>query len=430
MTRRVRVNLAVFALLAAVLGVWAVRNVLRFEAFSHPYRISARFATSPGLQPGFDVTYLGVAVGKIHSVRLDGRSVLVRMSIDRGRRIPRDVRAAAALKSAIGEPYVDLEPAAGAGGGPPMRPGEVIPLSRTSVSETYGDLFASVTKAINGLDPGDLRTVTRELARGLDGRGDTLRMTVDGGSRLASAFAAETGTIDQLITNLGALTRVLAAHRGDLGTGIAGTAQVTSSLAEVDDSLRQLRDTAPGLLERTAALLRDSRPATRCLLSALGAALPAALTDRNVRDLEEGLRWSPQLASAMKGVLTYHNGDPNLNITFIITPTPVKTVVEYKSLAPLPAIPPIPACPGVSLPKQQIPPMSGGKGSAEDARAASSGEPAGNGTVPARTTANDTHRDPMAWLICIPPVIAGLILLRVLIGTLRTAGRPLWRRRR
>lgn len=429
MTRRIRVNLAVFALLGLILTVWAVRNVLGFDPFSRPYRLSAQFSDSRGLQPGFDVTYLGVAIGKIHSVRLDGGKVVVRLAIDKGERVPQGVTATAALKSAIGEPYVDLEPAAGRAGAPPMRPGDVIPLSRTSVSESYGDLFASVTKAVNGLHPDNLRIVTRELAQGLDGRGDTLRLTVDGASQLARTFAGNTATLDSLITDLGSLTGVLAGKRADLAAGISATADLTSSLADVEDSLVQIRETAPDLLTRTAKVLRESRPAAQCMLGALNDALPVLLSPGNVSALSRGLQWSPQLASAMRGVITFVNGLPNLNIKFILTLTPEKGAVEYRDLTPLPSIPRIPACPGVDLPAQQSPPLKKAETTGASGAGTAASTPTAPGAVAARNAANTEHHGPPAWLVYLPPVVAGLVLLRVLMSMLGLAWRPIWRRR-
>ncbi|TDD91764.1 MCE family protein [Actinomadura darangshiensis] len=426
MTRRIRVNLAVFAVLGLVLTVWAVRNVLGVDPFSRPYRISAQFSDSRGLQPGFDVTYLGVAIGKIQSVRLDGGKVVVRLAIDKGERVPQGVTATAALKSAIGEPYVDLQPARGRVDAPAMHPGDVIPLSRTSVSESYGDLFASVTKAVNGLDPENLKIVTRELARGLDGRGDTLRLSVDGASQLARTFASNTGTLDSLITNLGLLTGVLAGKRADLATGITATADITSSLAEVNDSLVRIRDTMPGLATRTAKVLRESRPAAQCLLKALGGALPALLSPGNVSDLSRGLQWSPQLASAMRGVITFVNGEPNLNIKFILTLTPEQGAVEYRNLKPLPSIPRIPACPGVDLPEQQSPPLKKAETTAEKGSGTPAATPAAER---ARNAADTAHHGPPTWLIYLPPLVAGLVLLRVVLSMLGLARRPTRRRR-
>ncbi|RSN69241.1 MCE family protein [Actinomadura sp. WAC 06369] len=430
MTRRVRLNLAVFALLAVVLSVWAVRNVLEFDPFARPYRITARFERSPGLQPGFDVTYLGVAVGKIGAVRLERGAVAVDLTIEKGERVPRGATAAAGLKSAIGEPYVDLAPARGRMDAPPMRPGTVIPLSRTSVTRTYGDLFEAVTDAVDGLDARNLRIVTRELADGLEGRGGTLRATVDGAARLAGTFAEDTRVLDGLIGDLSALTRTLAAKRGELAAGVSATAGLTSALADVEADLARIRDGSPDLAAKVAALLRASEPAARCALGALGDALPTALSDGNVAALAEGLAWSPRLAEAMRGAVTFVGGQPNLNINFVITPGPVEGAVEYRNLAPLPGIPPVPSCAGVDPPAAHKPPKpeasaAPGAGTGADtgpATAARTAVPAGHGTDAGRD-------DGTPWPVYLPPAVAGLILLRVALGMLGAARRPSWRRR-
>ncbi|QFG20162.1 MCE family protein [Actinomadura sp. WMMB 499] len=426
MTRRIQLNLAVFGILAAVLTVWALRNVLEVDPFDRPYRITAQFERSPGLQPGFDVTYLGVAVGEIGSVRLDKGVVVVTLTIDKGERVPRGASAAAALKSAIGEPYVDLSPPQGRVDAPPMRPGEVIPVSRTSVSRTYGELFDAVNEAVTGLDPRNLRTLTRELANGLEGRGDTLRVTVDGASELAGTFAEDTRVLDELIGNLSTLTGTLAGRRGELGTGIAATAGLTSALADVEKDLARIRDRSPDLVAKFAHLLGESEPALRCTLSSLGAAMPVLLSDGNVAELAEGLAWSPQLAKAMRGAVTFVNGEPNLNINFVITTTPIEGAVEYRNLRPLPSIPRISSCPGVAPVKEHKPPKPG---ASETPPADAEPATAAQNRVPVEKTAGDGHDGGTPWLIYLPPIVAGLILLRVAMGMLGAARRPTWRRR-
>ncbi|GGV39754.1 hypothetical protein GCM10010182_75190 [Actinomadura cremea] len=426
MTRRIRLNLAIFAVLAAVLTVWALRNVLEFDPFDRPYRITAQFERSPGLQPGFDVTYLGVAIGEIGSVRLDEGVVVVTLAIDKGERVPRGASAAASLKSAIGEPYVDLSPPRGRVDAAPMRPGEVIPVSRTSVSRTYGELFEAVNEAVTGLDPQNLRVLTRELANGLEGRGETLRVTVDGASRLAGTFAQDTRVLDELIGNLSTLTGTLAGKRGELAAGISATAGVTSALADVEKDLARIRDQSPDLVAKFDRLLRESEPALRCTLGSLGAALPVLLSDGNVAALAEGLAWSPQLAKAMRGAVTFVDGEPNLNINFLITPTPIEGAVEYENLAPLPSIPEIPTCAGIATPGEHKPPKPG---AAEAPRADSGPATAEQERVRAQKTADDARHGGTPWLIYLPPVVAGLILLRVVMSMLGTARRPTWRRR-
>ncbi|MCW2914473.1 MAG: hypothetical protein JWN52_2541 [Actinomycetia bacterium] len=411
MSRRIMLNLVAFSVLGVVMTVWALHSVIRFDALTHPYQIRAEFVSSPGLQPNFDVTYQGVAVGKIKSVRLGDQRVIVTLSIDKGIHIPEGTMAAAGRKSAIGEPYIDLEPAPGRAGNRPMRAGEVIPMARTSVPQSYGDLFTAVNKAVNGLNPDDVSVLTRELATGLDGRGDSLRQIIDSTSQITGTFARNTQMLNDLIANLTTVTDVLAAHRDDLGSGIDDLASVTGSLSSVSGDITRIRNQAPDLLVRLNRILTTSKASDRCLLNALGDALPTLLSSTSLDDLGISFRQSPQLLEALNGATPKVDGKSNLNLSFVFSVNKSKGPVEYKSLRPLPSIPRIPTCPGVSLPKQQIPPMS----AAQRAAALK-----GTATPPTRVSnaaqrsANKAPGGPPGWLLYIPPVIAAVVLIRVL----------------
>ncbi|MCW2887292.1 MAG: phospholipid/cholesterol/gamma-HCH transport system substrate-binding protein [Streptosporangiaceae bacterium] len=426
MTRRILLNLVVFAVLGVVMTGWALKDVIRFDALTHPYRITAEFSSSPGLQPNFDVTYLGVAVGKIKSVRLSGDRVIATLNIDKGVHLPEGMTAAAGRKSAIGEPYIDLEPGPGGGDATAMRAGEVIPISRTSVPESYGDLFEAVNKAVNGLNPDDLHTVTHELAAGLDGRGDSLRQVIDNGSQITGTFAHNTQLLDNLISNLTNVTGVLVAHRDQIGSSIDNVAAVTDSLASVSTEITQLRQRTPDLLTRVNGILTKSKASDQCLISALDATLPTLLSSTSLDDLAISFRQSPALVNALTGATPPINGKPNLNLDFVFTFQPSRSAkgpVEYKSLRPLPSIPRIPTCPGVSLPTQQIPTAPASR---QAAKTAASGTSPAASPIPVKNAANGEAGGPPSWLIYIPPLIAAAVLGRVLWYAVPVV----WRRRR
>ena len=109
-SRRVVINLVAFALLFAVLAVWAVTNVVQLDQIERPYTIVAEFESSPGLQPNVEATYLGVSIGSVEAVDLAEGHVRVAIDVDRGVEIPEGVSAAVRRKSAVGEPYVALDP--------------------------------------------------------------------------------------------------------------------------------------------------------------------------------------------------------------------------------------------------------------------------------------------------------------------------------
>src|SRR6202022_327565 len=101
-----------------------------------------------------------------------------------------------------------------------LRPGAVIPVARTTVAVSYGDLFAAANKAVNGLNADDLHTLTRELAVGWDGRADSLQKILDSSEQITGTFAQNTELLNSLIGQLTRTTTPLAAHSGELGGGL------------------------------------------------------------------------------------------------------------------------------------------------------------------------------------------------------------------
>lgn len=429
MTRRIMVNLIVFGILGVVMTVWALRNVITLDALARPYHIKAEFEASPGLQPNFDVAYLGVTVGKIRSVRLGDHKVVADLAINRGSQIPDNVTAAAGRQSAIGEPYVDLELPPGAAGGPPMRPGAVIPVSRTTVAVSYGDLFAAANRAVNGLNASDLQTLTHELAVGWDGRADSLQKILDGSEQITGTFAQNTELLNALIAQLTRTTGTLASHSGEFANGLDALTALTDALAQSNGQLARIRQTAPELLARFNQFLADTRNQNRCVLDSLGYSLPRILSQPALDSLSYTEHNSPRLAQVLKEVSPPGpNGLPNLNIDFVITLAQPQPALEYRTPLPLPGVGAIPSCAGIQVPAGSgsgAVAAAGRPGAGSGSTAGTPGQPPA-GDLSAQNAASQKHgADPMRWLIYIPPLIALAVLIRMMGNAV-----PVLRRRR
>lgn len=168
LTRRVRLQLAVFAVLT-VFGVGTVlvnyldlRQLLGFGQ----YEVTAVFPDATGLYPGAMVGYRDVEIGKVRSIDLGEGTAVATLGIDDDVRVPARVSAAIRSKSAIGEQSVNLTPA---GDGPPwLHPGDRITattmLPRTDeLITSLGDLAASIPQE-------ELNVVLDELTTGLRGQ--------------------------------------------------------------------------------------------------------------------------------------------------------------------------------------------------------------------------------------------------------------------
>lgn len=428
---RILINVAVFVTLAVVMTIWALRNVITFDFVERPYTVTAEFASSPGLHPDFEVAYLGIRVGKIKSIRLDapGHKVVAELSIDRGVTIPEQVQAAAGRKSAVGEPYVDLAPLPGADLSKPMKEGGKIPLANTSVPVAYGDLFGKLINSLKAIDPASTKTIVHELAEGWEGREDSLRQIIDGTDQITTAFAERSDLIDGLTDDLSALTHTLATHKDGIGSSIDNTAALVGPLASLRAEIKELLNTAPGFTSRLAQVVEESEGNLGCSIEALGSTLSVVGGKDQVGDLRDTLRMADVLQAALADVIKPTSQGNVLNLAFIIK-TKARAPLEYKKPLAQPKVGAIPKCANASVDPFKGGPRTVAKDDRKNEAAAKPGVRATESAAPTaavRNVADDGPSGPPGWLVYVPPVLALLVLLRVMMRAFPTV---FWPRRR
>lgn len=301
MNRRIFANLAVFTIISFAFIFWALTNILHVAALEHPFTVKADFPAAFGVLKNSEVTYLGTQIGEVRTTRRIPHAVEVDMAFKRGARVPSDAHVQIARKSAIGEPFVNFTPAPGTDGrGPFLRNGDTVPIERATVPIEFSELLRAASGLVEAIPPDDLHTVIKELAVGLNGRGDDLRTLITAGDTLASSLADRTTALDRLAVDNTRLTSVLANHSGSLETTLADLRQIAASLANVKD------DIGP-LLDRGNALLADLNPLVQahvndlgCVLSTVGRVVKVATTPERIAGLQTTL---DQLPTAFDDVL-------------------------------------------------------------------------------------------------------------------------------
>lgn len=260
-TRVVRFQLIAFLVVTLVGVAYAgFRYAGLGEVFSTTtYPVRVQLAQSGGIFSGADVTYRGVSVGRVGPLSLTQDGVEVQLDIKRSApEIPADVDAAVRNLSAIGEQYVDLQPASN--GGPVLEAGSVIPVSRTVTPVPIEDLVVSLDDFVRSVPLDSLRTVVDELGTTFDGSAQPLQKILD----TSDAFTAD--AVDALPQTLKLIQdgRTVLTTQNEVSGSFKNfsrdLALLADQLATSDPDLRRLIATGPLLSDELIGLLRESGP--------------------------------------------------------------------------------------------------------------------------------------------------------------------------
>ncbi|MGW2222197.1 MlaD family protein [Nonomuraea sp. NPDC001684] len=253
------VRLVAFALIGVVAVAYTLVRYARVGAdlFDPAYRVTVELADAGGLFDGSEVTYRGVPIGRVESLAVAGDGARAVVRLGSGAPVPaRGLLAVVANRSGVGEQYLDLRPAGGAG--PYLREGDVIDRAHTRLPVPTSKLLGDTDRLLASIDPRDLETVVTELDKGLGGNGPALRRLADAGEKLlgqAESVLPETVAVlhdgetvldaqrasgshlKAFAGNLASLTDSLRDGRGDLAHVIGRTPRAAESLERLTDGV-------------------------------------------------------------------------------------------------------------------------------------------------------------------------------------------------
>lgn len=271
LTRATRLRVAAFALIAVLVISYTgihYANVGRYVGLSGYYVVHLDLANSGGIYPDADVTYRGVSVGRVGTMRLTGTGIEADLDIsDSAPPIPARLHAAVADLSAVGEQYVDLRPDASAG--PYLSAGSVIPERSTALPLPVTSLLTSVNGLATSLPLKSLRQLTDELATGFGGQGGNLADIITGNHALAGAFSKAEPSVKALISDSREVLATQIAETNALVAFSQNALLLSRSLADSDASIRELLTAGPQAAAQVADLLRETNPALGELIANL-----------------------------------------------------------------------------------------------------------------------------------------------------------------
>jgi phospholipid/cholesterol/gamma-HCH transport system substrate-binding protein len=300
LTLRIRVQLAIFAIVAVVFGAAMIVGYIRLPAMFGigRYQVTVELPRTAGLYPGGNVTYRGAEVGRVKSVRLTDSGVAAVLSLKSGIDIPSDLDARVHSQSAVGEQYVTLLPRRDS---PPLKNGDVIQTDRTSVPPDLDTVLDTVNAGLNAVPHGDLKTVVDEAYTAVGGLGPDLSRLVTGGSALAIDARKNLDPLLNLIDQSGPILQAQADSSGAIQTWAAHVASISAQLRRNDAAVNDILRHGGPAVEEAQRLLDRVRPTVPILLTNLVSVGQVLLTYQPA--VEQLLVLLPQAAATAQALV-------------------------------------------------------------------------------------------------------------------------------
>lgn len=315
MRRGIKVRLAAFVALSAMGMLYIGASYLGFvdQVLGRGYTVHVLLPDSGGLYEGSEVSYRGVRIGKVTKMTVMNDGLRVDAALDQDARVPAASPVFVHNLSAVGEQYLDFEPASKQGR--MLRGGDTVRGTKESLPVGEDVLLTDLSRFVSSVNGSDLNTVVTELGTMFKGNATPLRSMIDNTQKfINTARDNEQQTIDLLHS-----ARTVLQTQQDNSTNIqsfsADLATVTGTLASSDANIRKILTDAGPAADELVDLVHTLRTVLPPFLLHLVNITEVA--DTRLAGLEQLLVTFPRLIAAGPSALTPGDqkfGRVNLNL--------------------------------------------------------------------------------------------------------------------
>ncbi|CKT26506.1 MCE-family protein MCE4F [Mycobacterium tuberculosis] len=268
--RLAKIQLSIFAVITVItLSVMAIFYLRLPATFGiGTYGVSADFVAGGGLYKNANVTYRGVAVGRVESVGLNPNGVTAHMRLNSGTAIPSNVTATVRSVSAIGEQYIDLVPPENPSS-TKLRNGFRIQRQNTRIEQDVADLLRQAETLLGSLGDTRLRELLHEAFIATNGAGPELARLIESARLLVDEANANYPQVSQLIDQAGPFLQAQIRAGGDIKSLADGLARFTWQLRAADPRLRDTLADAPDAIDEANTAFSGIRPSFPALAASL-----------------------------------------------------------------------------------------------------------------------------------------------------------------
>ena len=259
-TKRTKIQLVIFTLitLLGVSLVGAKYAQLDRLVLDDSYNVTAHFADSGGIFQGAEVTYRGLTVGRVESLKLTEEGVDVNLAIEKQNdRIPAKTEALVGNRSAVGEQYVELQPFSD--DKPYLKDGSTIAQSATAIPIQPTEWLDNTQKLVNSVPKQDLSTVVGEFGQAFKGGGQDLGTLIDSQDSFIRAASDNLDITRQLLRDSNVVLSTQLDKTSAIQSFARDLADFSDTLASSDGDLRKIIDNGSATANELRTFLEQNK---------------------------------------------------------------------------------------------------------------------------------------------------------------------------
>ena len=242
-TRLTKIQLVIFVIVTLVGGAFVGGRYAKIDRLvvDRSFPVTVQLKDSGGLFEGAQVTYRGIGVGRVAKMTFTNTGVRARLDIENNApKIPSDVLAVVADKSAVGEQFMDLQPRVTTA--PYLKSGSNVTVANTQIPIQTTELLVHVNDLVTSINTTSLKTVVDELGTAFAGTGQDLGRIIDTSTEFLRAANDNIGTTRALIEDSDSVLQTQIDKQGAISTFARNLALFSDTLASSDPDLRRLAD--------------------------------------------------------------------------------------------------------------------------------------------------------------------------------------------
>ena len=248
---RVRVGVLAIAVVVLVVGVGQSFSSLPMLFATACYY--AQFSDSGGLSKGDKVRILGMDVGTVQDLKIDGDHVMMKFSMGT-RTIGTESRLAIRTDTLLGKKVLEIEPR----GTRPLRPGAVLALGQSTTPYQIYDAFFDVTRAASGWNIETVKKSLNVLSQTVNQTYPHLSAALDGVAKFSDTLGKRDEQLKHLLAEARKVAGVLGDRSKQINALLRNTQELLAAFNERGQAIDALLANVSAFSTQVQGLIKDN----------------------------------------------------------------------------------------------------------------------------------------------------------------------------